>query len=128
MEQVLDDWENAPIDEKLRAVLTFLRKLTLSPADVGAHDIGLLRDAGISDAAIVDAATVCSLLNIIDRISDAIGFKLMPADHLTRSARVLNRFGYRLNILTAYPGRRSLRRERRARQHRASVAALRRSG
>ena len=52
---VLNDWRTAPIDAKLRAMLGFLEKLTLTPAEVGPADVAPLRAAGLSDAAIEDA-------------------------------------------------------------------------
>lgn len=71
----LDDWRTAPLDEKLRAVLGFLSKLTLVPGDVGAGDIEELRKAGVSDRAIEEAINLCALFNIVNRLADALGFE-----------------------------------------------------
>ena len=72
--KVLDDWRSAPIDERLRATLGFLEKLTLYPVDVGKADVEPLRSAGVSDEAIEDALFVGALFNIVDRIADALDF------------------------------------------------------
>ena len=72
--KVLDDCRSAPIDERLRATLGFLEKLTLYPVDVGKADVEPLRSAGVSDEAIEDALFVCALFNIVDRIADALDF------------------------------------------------------
>lgn len=74
---MLDDWHTAPIDDKLRATLGFLEKLTLSPGNIGTDDIVPLHAAGVSNAAIEDAIYVCAYFNMIDRIADALGFEVL---------------------------------------------------
>src|SRR5712672_3004696 len=64
VEAVLADWRTAPIEPKLRAMLGFLEKLTLEPAEVGPADVVPLRAAGLSDAAIEDAIHACVLFNV----------------------------------------------------------------
>ena len=76
MTQVLDDWRTAPVDERLRATLGFLEKLTLSPGEVGPEDVAPLRAAGVRDEAIEDAILVCTLFNVMDRIADALDFEV----------------------------------------------------
>jgi alkylhydroperoxidase family enzyme len=92
---VLEDWRTAPIDEKLRATLGFLEKVTLSPDVVGADDAALPRRAGVSDAALRDAVYVCALFNLIDRISDALDFAIPTPEGFKKGARMLLKFGYR---------------------------------
>jgi alkylhydroperoxidase family enzyme len=92
---VLGDWRTAPIDEKLRATLGFLEKITLSPADVGPEDAALPRRAGVSDSALRDAVYVCALFNLIDRVSDALDFAIPSQEGFRKGAKVLLRFGYR---------------------------------
>ncbi|TMM03021.1 MAG: hypothetical protein E6G10_08615 [Actinobacteria bacterium] len=92
---VLDDWRTAPVDEKLRATLGFLEKLTLSPDEVSSADAEPVRQAGVSDSALRDAVYVCALFNVIDRISDALDFAIPPPEGFRKGAKVLLRFGYR---------------------------------
>ncbi|MCI0539856.1 MAG: peroxidase-related enzyme [Verrucomicrobiales bacterium] len=91
---VLEDWKTAPLDQKTKAMLAFLRKLTLEPFDVGAADIAPLRAAGLSDAAIEDAIHICASFNIINRIADALAFELPSAKGLARSTEILLTRGY----------------------------------
>jgi alkylhydroperoxidase family enzyme len=91
---VLEDWRTAPIDEKLRATLGFLEKITLSPEDVGPADADVPRRAGVSDSALIDAVYVCTIFNVIDRISDALDFAIPSADEFNRQARILLKRGY----------------------------------
>lgn len=91
---MLADWRTAPIDQKLRATLGFLEKLTLAPTEVRPADITPLRKAGVSDAAIEDAMHVCALFNIYDRLADALGWYLPGPDGYAASGRNLMRRGY----------------------------------
>jgi alkylhydroperoxidase family enzyme len=90
----LDDWHNAPIDEKLRATLNLIEKLTLTPAEIKPEDMAALRAEGISDAAIEDAIHVTVAFNIIDRIADALGFEIPTSDGFANMADVLLKRGY----------------------------------
>jgi alkylhydroperoxidase family enzyme len=92
---VLDDWRTAPIDERLRATLGFLEKLTLSPDELGPEDAALARRAGVSESALRDAVYVCALFNLIDRVSDALDFAIPSPEGFRKAAKALLRFGYR---------------------------------
>jgi hypothetical protein len=63
VDAVLDDYETAPIDEKLRGALHFLATL----------DPGRARAAGVSKQALRDAADVQAGFEMITRFADAIG-------------------------------------------------------
>jgi hypothetical protein len=78
--------------------------LTDAPERIGAYDVALLREQGISDRAIVDATYICVGFNIINRISDAVGFELPPPGVFTRGTWFMRRFGYRLMSGT-WPGK-----------------------
>ena len=92
---MLDDWRTAPIDEKLRATLGFLEKLTLTPDELGPEDAALARRAGVSESALRDAVYVCALFNLIDRVSDALDFAIPSPEEFRKAAKALLRFGYR---------------------------------
>ena len=66
VQAVLADWRTAPINEKLRATLGFLQKLTLYPTDVTSVDIEPMRIAGVSEQAIEDAIQGLLYLQRID--------------------------------------------------------------
>ena len=61
-EAVEADWRTAPIDERLRAMLGFIEKLTLRPDELGPEDADAVRAAGVSDEAMVDAIHVARAL------------------------------------------------------------------
>jgi alkylhydroperoxidase family enzyme len=96
MEAVLSDFRTAPIDEKLRATLALLEKMTLSPGDLSTADVDAVRAAGVSDEAIEDAMYVCFLFNIYNRVSDTLRFHVPEGEDLWKAAaRVLLLIGYR---------------------------------
>jgi len=94
VQSVLADFRTAPIPEKLRAMLGFLEKLTLQPAEIGPHDISPLRSAGLSDEEIEDAIHICANFNLINRVADSLGFETdTPEKTVTMARRLLAR-GY----------------------------------
>ena len=92
---VMQDYASAPIDERLRAMLGFLHKLTLEPESVSADDMAPLRAAGLSERAIEEAMLVAFCFNIMDRLADAFDFENPEGEryHL-RCAQFLRRLGY----------------------------------
>lgn len=96
VQAVLADYRTAPISEKLRAMLAFHEKLTLTPAEVGPADLLPLRAAGLTDEAIEDAIHVCSMFNLINRVADSLGFDLPTEKGYAAAARMLLKSGYLL--------------------------------
>jgi uncharacterized peroxidase-related enzyme len=94
VEAVLDDWEKAPIPGRTRAMLGFLEKLTLRPAELGGADAAALRRAGISEAAAADAIHVAALFNMIDRIADGLKFHVQDRRGFEEGAKILLGRGY----------------------------------
>jgi alkylhydroperoxidase family enzyme len=78
----------------VRATLGFLEHLTSRPDRTGPEAITVLRQAGLTDRAIIDAVYICAGFNIIVRIADALGFKIPPKRVFDRAAKFLLMFGY----------------------------------
>lgn len=91
---MLADWRTAPIDERTRAMLAFLEKLTLTPDALTAADVVPLRAAGLGDAAIEDAIHACVLFNVYDRLADALEFAIPDQEGFEQSAARLLSRGY----------------------------------
>jgi alkylhydroperoxidase family enzyme len=90
----LDDWRTAPIDARLRAMLGFLEKLTLTPDSLTAEDARLLRRTGLSATAIEDAIHVCALFSVYDRLADSLKFDIPDEKGFAQSASMLLKRGY----------------------------------
>jgi uncharacterized peroxidase-related enzyme len=81
---------------KVLAMLPFLEKVTISPANVTPGDIFPLRTVGISDAAIVDAAYICMIFCTLNRVADALDCEVMSPPQLEKVSKVLLDKGYDL--------------------------------
>lgn len=58
------------------ALLAYAEQLTSAPAAVRSDDIARLRDVGLDDLAIHDAAAVVSYFAFVNRIADGLGVEL----------------------------------------------------
>ena len=92
--QVLEDYERAPISEKLRATLGFLKKLTLTPEALTADDARAVLALGVSKAALADAIYVASAFNVYDRLADSMGWQVPTAAAFDVGAKRLLARGY----------------------------------
>jgi hypothetical protein len=91
---VLADVDAAPIDDKLRATLRLLHKLTKEGA-VTAADMREVLAAGVTSSQIEDALAVCFAFNVLDRLADAFEFHVGPRAHFEAGARHLLKRGYK---------------------------------
>ncbi len=89
----LADLSTAPIDEKLRATLHMLGKLTREQT-LGADDMRAVLAAGVSRSQVEDALAVCLAFNITDRLADTFDFDLADQAAMDAGARHLLRRGY----------------------------------
>jgi alkylhydroperoxidase family enzyme len=92
--QALDDVESAPLPEKVRAALRFLRTLTLTPEQVTADYVQPLLAAGVSREGVADVAYVCYLFSIYTRLADSLGWALLDDAGYRASGRSLLKRGY----------------------------------
>ena len=90
------DCRSAPVDERLRATLGFLERLTLRPHELGPADADAARAAGVSDEALVDAIHVAALFNMIDRLADSLGWDVPSFEDFSARAEAMLASGYAL--------------------------------
>jgi alkylhydroperoxidase family enzyme len=95
-QDVLADWRTAAVDERLRATLGLVEKMTLSPDDLAAADVAAVRSAGVSDDAIQDAVHVAFMFNLIDRLADAFAWDVQSREAFDKDASFLLKSGYNL--------------------------------
>ena len=87
---MLDDWKTAVIPERTRAALELLEYMTLHPMGIDATFINKLRNAGLDDPAIREAANVGFHYNLINRVADAFDFPVPNVVQKKRLASILN--------------------------------------
>lgn len=94
VEAVLADVDTAPIDDKLRATLRLLGKLTREHA-VTADDMRAVLATGATRQQIEDALAVCFAFNVTGRLADAFGFAMASDEAFATGAKYLLSRGYR---------------------------------
>src|ERR671918_2594899 len=82
---LLDDVDGAPVDERMRPVLRYVRKLTLTPSRMTPSDAEAVFAAGWTEGALHDAVSVCALFNLMNRLVDGLGVTAGP-DYFARAA------------------------------------------
>jgi alkylhydroperoxidase family enzyme len=92
--RVLQDYRTAPMDEKLRATLAYLEKVTLAPEQVTAGDARTALAAGASPTALAQALDVLFAFNIMDRLADAMGWEVSTQEEFRKWGAVLLKRGY----------------------------------
>ena len=90
----LDDLDNAPVEEPLRATLRMLAKLT-SENTIDADDIRAVLAAGATPAQIEDALAVGLAFGITARLANAFDFDIASPAAMNAGAAHLLRRGYR---------------------------------
>lgn len=95
-EAVKRDWRSAPVDDKLRATLGFIEKMTLRPQELTPRDATAVLDVGVSRQALVDAIHVAALFNMIVRLADSLGWDVPTFDEFQARADRMLAGGYRL--------------------------------
>jgi uncharacterized peroxidase-related enzyme len=76
----LADVETAPLEPRMKPILRYARKLTLSPARMTEADAAAVYDAGWGDDALYSTVLVTALFNFYNRLVDGVG--LRPARRL----------------------------------------------
>jgi uncharacterized peroxidase-related enzyme len=73
---LLADIETAPVDARMKPILRYARKLTLSPARMTEADAAAVYDAGWNDDALHSTVLVAALFNFYNRMVDGVGLAL----------------------------------------------------
>jgi uncharacterized peroxidase-related enzyme len=90
---LLHDIETAPIEARMRPILRYARKLTLTPARMTEADAAAIYDAGWDDDALYSTALVAALFNFYNRLVDGVGLAL-PEGYVAEAAKRLSTKGY----------------------------------
>lgn len=91
---MLADYRTAAIDERLRAMLGLLEKLTLEPERLTPDEVRAVLATGVTREAIRDAFYVAFLFNTYDRLADTLGWELPDERYYPKAGRFLLEKGY----------------------------------
>jgi uncharacterized peroxidase-related enzyme len=90
---LIEDVRSAPINEKLKAVLAYIRKLTLTPTKMTQSDADAVFAAGRDERALYDAVQVCCLYNFMNRFVEGLGLTPRP-DQFDMEDKLIKEGGY----------------------------------
>ena len=75
IEQLVENIDTAPVNETLKPVFIYLKKLTLNPSKLTESDVEKVKAAGWSEDALHEAILVGCLFNFYNRLLDGHGVK-----------------------------------------------------
>jgi uncharacterized peroxidase-related enzyme len=91
---VLHDLEGSTLGEQDKALLRFVRKLTLESGSIKKEDTEVLKAAGWDDAAIFYAIGACALFNFYNRFVSGNGVKMVSEEAFQRLGERMAQAGY----------------------------------
>jgi len=84
---LIQDLVTAPIEDKLRPICAFVKKLTLTPARMTQADADAVFAAGWDEAALHSAIAVCCLFNFMNRLVEGHGISADQASFAERGRK-----------------------------------------
>lgn len=72
------NYKDVDLTERERALLDFAVKINQNPNDLSPEDLNPLRQAGISDEAILEAGEIAAQFSLSNRLTKAFGWKVNP--------------------------------------------------
>lgn len=90
---LIEDFDAAQVDDKLRPVLTYLRKLTVTPTRMTQADADPVYAAGWDERALYDAVQIACLYNFMNRFVEGLGLTPVP-EQFDREGQMIEEGGY----------------------------------
>ena len=94
IQKLIENEEEAPIEEKMRPILALVKKLTLLPNKMQKSDIEAIVNSGWSESAAEDTICIAALFNYYNRLMDGHGIKGYPGI-FKEGAGMLSKYGYK---------------------------------
>ncbi len=85
---LIENPAEAPVEARMKPLLSFVKKLTLNPSRMSQADADLVFAAGWDEQALHDAISVCALFNFMNRLVEGLGVKTDPGYFKTASERL----------------------------------------
>jgi uncharacterized peroxidase-related enzyme len=73
LDALVNDLESAPVDDKIKAILRYVQKLTTTPSRMVQSDADAVFAAGWDENCFHYAVMICALFNMMNRIMDGYG-------------------------------------------------------
>lgn len=88
--------DTSDLRPEAKAALAFLGKMSRSPEDLTSADVEEVRAKGVDDAALDEAVRVGVLLQVMNRVLNAVGAEPGDSQQRPLSVQAIRRFGYRV--------------------------------
>jgi len=86
--QLVGDLAGAPVDERMRPVLAFARKLTQTPSRMTQADADAVLAAGWDERAFYGIVRVTALFNFMNRFVEGLGLDAIPEHFAATGERI----------------------------------------
>lgn len=93
LENLVNDLDSAPIDDAMRALLAYVRKVTQTPSRIVPADSEAVYAAGWSEDALFEAVATCATFNLMNRLVDGLGMEA-TAENKREAGQYLRDAGY----------------------------------
>ncbi|MGH1480355.1 MAG: carboxymuconolactone decarboxylase family protein [Geminicoccales bacterium] len=81
IDALMTDIDSAPVDDKLKPILSYVKKLNELPTRLGQADAKAVYDAGWSERALYDAIQIAALFNMMNRIVEGTGVSVVGSSN-----------------------------------------------
>jgi len=101
VQKLLDDFEDADLDDRLRPLLSYVRSLSVDPASVVKADVDAVLSAGWDEQAVHDAAAITARAAFMQRLVQGHGFNVPSLEIVRKHAQRRVKQGY-VNLYRAF--------------------------
>ena len=101
IDRLLQDLETAPVEARLKPLLAFVRKLTLTPGEMSQADADAVFEAGWDEQALHYAIAVTARAAFMQRLVEGYGFTPLSRDVAVKHAKRRVEHGY-VNLYPAF--------------------------
>lgn len=76
MEALAEDWRQADLTDRQRAMLTYAEKMTRRQEELDERDVDVLRSHGLDDEQVLALVMLTGFFQLATRVADALGVEL----------------------------------------------------
>ena len=101
IEHLINDPDSAPLEPRLKSLLAFVRKLSVTPGQISQADADSVFAAGWDEQALHDAIAITGRAAFMQRLVQGYGFIPMTREHAVKRAKKRIEHGY-VNLYSAF--------------------------
>ena len=94
LSQLIVDIDAAEVDELIKPVLKYIKKLTETPSRMTEADAQAIYAAGWDEQAFFDVVSICGLHNLLNRVVDGCGIEVGRQEAKTTAEKLIPVLGY----------------------------------